>query len=378
VTWKAFLAPADLSDRRELGADLLAFNGIARYLAGGEWDAEVAPTLWPTIDEWMPLTPDVAAPLLFVLDGKTVLLSGPVRTAAQQRVGTTRTVTLSGVDDYAAVFGSRIVWPQPDDLPPWTTSAYHTVTGQASSAIIELIRSHRGDLARSERQGTPLDFTDQGAGPDGTWPFRCTPLIDAVAKIGRETGLTVSMQRRLADGVLAVSVGPVRNRTNLVLDDSKLGDSSLTLAAATATTVIAGGGGQGTSRLFATAGTDVVGDARIEAFSDQRALASQPSLQLSADANRAARAASAALAGELRADVADQYRWQTDYNLGDTVTLRSAQSTWPVTVEAVTVTWNESGQRVTPMLGSTPRHALERRLRDVDDLAGRLNDLEVD
>jgi hypothetical protein len=377
VTWKAFVAKADMSSRYELGPDLVSYKGIARYLAAGEWSAEVVPSVWARVNPWMPVVQDAPSPLFVVLDGPTVLMAGPIRTARLERRGADTTATLEGVDDYAALLGSRLVWPQPGDAPPWTTSAYHVVVGQASTAIAELISRHRGDLALPERQGTPLDVTDQGAGPAGTWQFRLTPLIDAVSTIGREAGVTVSVTRRLTQGDIAVLVAATRNRTNLVLDDSKLGDSTVSLATATQTTVVAGGGGEGTARLFAIAGPTVSGDARIEAFTDQRSIDSQPALQRSADATRAAGSASTAFAGSITAQAATQYVWHQHYELGDRITLRAAQTSWPVTVEAVTLTWDTTGQRMEPILGTTPRHALAQLLLDVTDLSDRLNNVEV-
>jgi hypothetical protein len=377
MTWKAWIASPDLVTRHELGAELLTFNGAARHLAAGEWQAEVVPAVWSMIDPWMPTTPDMAPPVFAVTDVGRVLMSGPVRTASLERSGPDTTAKLSGPDDYGAVLSSRLIWPQPADEPPWTTSAYHVVIGQASAVVCELVRRHRGDLARPERRGTGLSVTDLGGGMTGTWQYRLSRLIDAVAQIGREAGLTVSVTRNLVTGLIDVAVGGTRDRTNLVLDDSKLGDSTLSRSSAEATTIVAGGGGEGTSRLFAIAGQTAAGDARIEAFSDQRGIASQPSLQRSADAVRAAGSASSSFGGALTPAAAAQYQWHTHYELGDLMTLRVSTSAWPVTVEAVILAWDADGQRMTPVLGATPRHALEQLLRDVNGLADRLNDLEV-
>lgn len=374
------LAKADLSERVELDpTDLISFDGVVRHVDAGEWSAKVSPSLWSAVERWMPLTPDLAAPLLAIVDGRTIIMCGPLTPpgATLAQSGTERTLTLSGVDDMGAFFGSRLTYPQPADSPPWTTDQYHVLTGLASTAVAALIAEDRGLSARAERQGTIVTVTDQSAGMDGTWQFRLGSLMDGVSQIAQEAGLAVTLTRQLSDNTVNVLVGQARNRTTLVLDDSKLGDFSISLSPATATTVIAGGAGEGTSRLFAIAGDEVAGDARVEMFSDQRNISSLPALQRSAEATRAANAATVSFAGQLSAEAADAYVWRRDYDLGDTIMLRVGTTAWPVTVQAVSVHWGDDGQRITPVLGTTPRHALEQLIRDVDGLSSRLDGLEV-
>lgn len=376
TNWSASLFTADLSRRVDVTARLLDFKGVVRDLAAGEWTATLsAPSMADLLGIW-PTASD--APMLgfAVQVPGQVVMSGAINTVTRQRTANgDTTLTLDGVDEYAAL-QTRLVYPQPDDPLPWTTSAYHVVTGRASSAIAELITRHVDDSARSQRILPGLQVFDAIAGDSGTWQFRLGAVADAVAKIATETGLSIKVRRR-QDAGLDVFIGAAVNRTNIVLDDTVLGESTLVLSAATATTVIAGGAGEGTARLFAIAGGEVAGAARREVFSDQRNISSQPALQRAADAERAASSASQTFSGTLTNEAADIYLWRRDYDLGDRLTLRVDGSTWPVKISGVNVSIDADGLRLSPILGTKPRHALAQLLRDVGNLSSRLNTLEV-
>lgn len=365
----------EAGQRLDLTDTVSSFEGIVRHLTPGEWQCTVAPSkfnaikaLWPTSNDDPPLQ-------MVMSDPSGVVMSGAVQIAQLDRNGTNMTVSLSGVDEFA-VLASRLVYPQPNDAPPWNTDTYLTVTGQASAAVAELIRRNIGDLARVERRVSGFTVTNLGGGVTGTWKYRLSELSSAAASVATEGGLFLDVRRGLT-GSREVRIGAVRNRTNLYLDETKLGDFTFLLATPDATTAIAGGAGEGTSRLFATAGDAVAGVARREMFTDQRNIDSQPALQRSADANRASGAASTSLTGELSPEAADQYEWRKHYDLGDTVSLRAFGTTWPVTVSAVTLKLDSAGFRAAPVLGTTPRHALAQLLKDVTGLASRLESVEV-
>lgn len=358
--------------RLDLTATLATFDGVVRHLMPGEWQCTLAGSIWPDLVASWPTTNDAPPLQLVVSEPDGVLVSGPARVAS---FDDSQMVTLSGVDEFA-VLASRLVYPQPADAPPWNTDAYFSVTGQASAAVTELIRRNVGDLARAERQIDGVEVADLGVGVDGTWKYRLTELASAVAAIATEAGLFIDIRREI-DGRRTVRVGTTRNRTNLYVDDTKLEEFTLLLATPDATSPIAGGTGEGTSRLFAVAGEDVAGTARREVFSDQRNIDSQPALQRSADATRSIGSASTSLSGALRPDAAREYRWRKDYDIGDTVSLRAFGTTWPVTVTAVTIKADLAGFRTSPVLGSTPKHALAQLLKDVTGLASRLETVEV-
>lgn len=418
--WSASVFTADLSERIDVSASLIDMRGAVRHLQAGEWECNLSPAVWEPIEALWPDDPD-AAPLGFAVQiPGEVLISGAVETARLERSAARTQLALTGVDEYA-VLSSRVVYPQPNDLPPWTTDRSHTVTAQASTAIAELIRRHVGDLARPERSFPGLQVLDHGAGPHGTWKYRLGPLSDAVATIAAETGLAILIHRRL-DAGLDVHVRATATR-DIVLDEESLGESSIVLAATKATSVIAGGSGEGTARLFAIADGDTtetptietvlqavsivthadvelvtetgdelvavvavttstvramsVGVARREVFSDQRNIDDLVALQRSADATRAQSSASTSMSGTLSIEAADRHTWRRHYNLGDTIMLRAYSSTWPVIVSGVTIRIDRTGLHVSPIIGSQPRHALAQLLRDVDNLAGRLNNVEV-
>lgn len=359
----------DLSDKLE------EFSGVVRYLRPGEWTCKLASSAATGLVAMWPTDNDAPSPQLVVSEGTRVLLSGAAQAPTLHRSGGVTTVNLVGVDEYA-LLENRLVYPQPADAPPWNTDAYDVVTGQASAAVAELIRRHAGDLARPERVVPGLVVEDQGAGPDGTWKFRLADLASAVGRIGEEADLSIEVHRQ-ADGTRLVQIGAVRNRTSLLLDETKLDEFELSLTAPTVTTPIAGGSGEGTSRLFAIAGDTVVGEARRESFSDQRNIDSLPALQRSADATRAAGSASTSMSGSLTIEAADAYRWGRDYNLGDRLRLRAFGTTWEVAVSAVSLKADTTGWRFAPVLGVRPKNALEALLQDVAGLANRLNTVEV-
>jgi hypothetical protein len=376
MTWNASIVTADLSARVDVTAQLTEFAGVVRHLAGGEWRATLPASVWSRLAEVWPAQDE--APLLFVLRwsdaSKGIVMSGPIREASLERNGGVETVGLSGDDEYGALFGSRIVYPQPADQPPWTTTDYHVITAQASAAVAELVTQHAGSGARTERQTPNLVVTDQGAGSTQTWRYRLATLADAVKEIAEAEDLRVDV-RRNTDGAVVVTVGATGNHPEYVLDETKLADFTVTLSTGAATTVIAGGSGEGTARLFALAGDSVVGAARRESFTDQRNIGSLPTLQASADANRSAGSASTSLAGQLLPSVA--VRWRQQYQLGDTITLQAQGVRYPAQVTAVTVEIGDEGLVVSPVLGKASRYALTQLLRDVAGIGARLSSLEV-
>lgn len=376
TNWSASVFTADLRTRVDVTARLLDFTGIVRNLATGEWTATLTAS---SLTDLLTIWPGTDAPLLgfgIQVPGQ-IVMSGAINTVTRERSSSGDKLTLAGVDEFAAL-DTRDVFPQPADLPPWTTSATQTVTGQASTAITQLIRSQIGDTARAERRMPGLAVFDSAVGETGTWEFRLDRLSEAVAKIADETGLTVYVRRR-SDAGLDVTIGAALDRTNIVLDDTVLGDSTLVLSAATATTIVAGGAGEGTSRLFAIAGDGgtISGVARREAFVDRRNIASQPALQRAANAERAAASAATTFTGSLSNEAADIYLWRRDYDLGDKLTLRLGTSTWTVQVTGVNVTIDGTGLHLSPVLGTAPKHALAQLLRDVGNLSARVNSLEV-
>lgn len=364
------------TQRVDVSANLIAFTGNARHLASGEWEAELAPSVFSAIrSRW----PDQdAVPLWFVLrwaDAKQgVVMSGPVQTATMERKGGASTLLLTGVDEWASLLGSRVVWPQPADLPPWNVDAYDEETGQASSVVAALITNHAGVGARGERQ-VAVTVTDQGAGAAGTWRYRLTGLDAAVKDVAEAAGLAVDV-RRLNNGTLTVTVGAIRDRTSYIIDETKLDNYAVTLSTGAATTVIAGGAGESTARLFSIAGGTVNGVARREAFSDQRNISTQPSLDAAAEAARAAGSSSTSLSGQLLDPTS--LTWRKQYELGDVMTIGAEGARWQVPVTAVTVQIDGATDlRISPVLGEASRFKLTQLLRDVDGLGARLSSLEV-
>lgn len=376
ANWSASVSTADPTQRFDVTAQLLNFTGIVRHLGVGEWEATIAA---PSLDALLAIWPGTndAPPLGFAIQVPgQVVISGEVNTVTYERSGTSDTMTLAGVDEYAALH-TRIVYPQPADPPPWNTNPYHLFTGLASAAVADFVTRQIGQSARAERQLPGLVVYPNDAGPTGTWQFRADFLDEAVTKIATEAGLSVRVRRRLDVG-LDVLIGAAVNRTDIVLDQTVLGDSTLVFSTAEATTPIAGGSGEGTSRLWAIAGGDVTGVARREMFSDQRNIDSLPALQRSVNATRSALSAATTFSGSLTDEAADLYLWRRDYDLGDIITLRIGASSWAIQISGVNITIDPAtGMRLSPILGFKPKNALSRLLRDVSNLASRLNTLEV-
>jgi hypothetical protein len=150
--WAASIVSSDFSQRVDISASLISLSGVVRHLAGGEWSAELKPSVfsalkanWPGQDE---------APLLLMLrwaDNRLgTILSGPIRTATLERDGGVSKLTIGGVDEYAGLLGSRVVWPQPADLPPWTTDAKPRPSPRHSSRTISA-----SELEPSDRSTSP-------------------------------------------------------------------------------------------------------------------------------------------------------------------------------------------------------------------------------
>ncbi len=380
MTAVAMIATSDLSQRLDVSEHLIMFDGVSRHLAGGEWTAQVNPSIWATLQQVWPGQDE--APLLFGVraagSAAGWLLVGPIRSATLETdAAGVPSLALQGVDDWAHVLGGRLVTPQPFDLPPWSTSSHHTVAGRASTAVATLINDHAGATARLVRQVPGLRVLDRLAGVDGTWTYRLADLGSAVADIARAAGLRAVMRRDMG-GALTADIGAATVRDSVVVDETRLSKWAVSIQTHEASTVVAGGAGEGTARLFHIAGDDIAGHARIETFSDQRNIGTAPTLAASAAATRAALSASTSLEGELLPSAIAGIDWRTDYDLGDRVTLQVQGTRWPAVVEAVRVTVAaDGGLLVTPQLGKPTRSALTRLIRDVANVADRLSGLEV-
>lgn len=279
--------------------------------------------------------------------------------------------TLTGQDAWS-VLASRLVWPTPAMVPPWTDS-WDLRTGVASTAAAGYILSNAGNLALADRQIPGLTVVDGAVGVSGSWSGRLQPLDQHVARICKEGGIVCRLAVDFT-GALQVTLGsPTDRSTTVVLSDQGDLTKIQTIEAPESTTfVVTGGQGALNARTFTTAGT-ATGAARREVFSDQSSLSTAAELQQSAAATLAFAAATLTVRAEVADTAALRFQYLTDYNIGDTVSVEIEDVRYPVVVESVTVHVATDRAVIRPVLGDASPNLVTGLIRDVANLASRFD-----
>lgn len=343
-----------------------SFDGVIRHLAVGEW------TLEGFVDS-VELQPDVRledVDTLRVVQGSVLLYGGYVTTIEIAESGDGDRFVMNGLDLWAPL-AWMIAFPHPSMLPPWPDS--HDIRfGAASTVAAGYIRDNAGTTAIEDRQYWPISIVDGDTGDAKEWSARLQPLNDLIARICTDGGITC--RPRLGfDGSITYWLGHSEDRSaSAVLSDKDaLVGIRKVYTKAKATYVVAGGQGELTNRMFATARS--TGGRRIEMFSDQASLTSPSELQAAAVAAVTVNADDLTVQAEITDRAAADFAYLNKYDVGDLVAVEIDFVRYPIPVTAVAFHISPERSVVRPTLGSASLNKLTGLLRDVADLQSRFD-----
>jgi len=278
--------------------------------------------------------------------------------------------TLSGVDLFG-VLGTRVAYPDPANDPPWS-AAYDERTGPASTVAAGYIQDNIGSSALPDRAVTDLTVIDSVVGDVVSWSARLQPLSTLVTQICNAAGI-VCRPRMTVPGeiVYQLTTGQDRTANTIISDRDMIGQVTVTEADARATFVIAGGSGETTARTFATANTGATGLDRLESFYDVSTLTGTSAVTLAASGSLLEQSAETAV--DFDTLLPTMWRYRTDFDVGDLVTVEADEVRYSCLVDAVAFTITPAKASVRPMLGRTTNNEAAQIMRTLWGTAARFN-----
>lgn len=270
-------------------------------------------------------------------DGSTTVITSGYVEYADLELGTREatsgrrtvpTLTLSGRDD-TAVLADRLAWPTPSAALDAQTSAYDVRTGQASTVMRGYVLDNAGSSARTERRVPGLLVqTDPLIGAQVTGRARFDVLLDLLRGLAVAGGIGFRVRYSPATGNKIFEMytpRDLRGPARFSAPSGAVRYLRYTLAAPTATTVVAGGRGEETARQFIGI-TDPAAEAawqrRIETFLDYRSASdTDDGAELTQAAQRRLAESTATRSVTMIPVDTPQMTYGRDYGLGDRVTV---------------------------------------------------------
>ncbi len=251
--------------------------------------------------------------------------------------------------DRTAAIGDRAAYPDPI-TGDFSTAAYDTFTGPASSAIFYYLKRNMGSDALPERQASWLTLgTDPAIGKDVSVQARLDGLLDLIARIAALGEVEFGFDPDT--GAFEVWEAVERNR---VVSVNTVADLHWRVAAPKATVAIVGGAGEGTARAFATAvnAAAVAEYGRREAFLDRRQ--SPTNMLYREGASWLLTEAAGGFAADAvllpRGGIGEYW---TDWRLGDIFTVRTSVGEYQAVAVSMRIEYGEK-ETVTLSLSSGP------------------------
>lgn len=358
-------------------ADTFQFAGVSRRNAVGEWQAAI-PDGGVIFDGGATIS-DVDSIIVWDLSARpaTIVAAGTITPQGAINTGMTTTVgvdgtrwTLAGVDLFG-LLTTRLAYPTPDSEPPWADS-YDERTGVASTVVKEYIEANLGVWALADRYVSGVTVVDGVVGDSVTWTARLQPLSTLVTSICSAAGIVCRPTMPTPGSVVyTMTTGADRTSQTVISEHDLSGDIRVGTASARATYVVAGGSGTLTSRTFQTATTADTGLDRVESFYDVSTLTGSSAVALAAAGSLAESAAETAI--DFETLLPDRWRYRTDYDIGDTITVEVEGVRYPVLVDGVAFTINPQRSSIRPLLGRTTSNEAAQIMRTLWGTVARFN-----
>lgn len=280
------------------------------------------------------------------------------------------TVTLSG-PGLGDVLARRLAFPEPDKEAGWLVS--HDVrSGVASSVLASYIDANAGPGAIPSRQIPGLVIADDVVGTTGDWSARFQPLHELASRICYDGDLVCRMSADFDGGITAHITAPRNLSERWFLSDK--GDLRTIISRnipASATWVLAGGQGEGTSRVFRSSTSSAAGSDRRENFSDQSSLTTVSELQSAAHVARVLGGPSWSVNAEMTDGSAGFIPFGRDVLPGDLIGLEIDGRRHTVPVTALLYDISTARAVVRPVLGTAEPDAFRGLRRDVAGISAR-------
>jgi len=346
-----------LGKRVEMVNDFSSLSMTLNYNKAGKWTLILA----AGTDAARALEEEQSG-IIVTKNGKTVM-SGLKRKMKRDWDRSKDTLEINGVDDLGWL-ENRTLYPDPAG-PPFNTE-YDTRVGAAESVIKAYIQHNFGLLARTERRIPGLLVErDYGRGNTvrGDARFHSAPaFLEGLALIG-EIGY------RIVDMVFETYI-PKKNQSVLFgADWGNLSAFSYAVEAPKANCVIARGKGSGKAAYAEAADSDSIRRwGRIEMFVNESSTASEEKLLQKANetlAKNGERISLTITPNEFG------YAFGEDYDIGDIVRVDLDSGSVEGQVQQATITINQSGETVKPVIGTSGEQgAVLELFAKMDDLDG--------
>ena len=371
--WTVELTDSDHNKVHEVVAG--QFAGVIRRNEPGQWSLDV-----PMAE----LGEDLCCPDQATIGGVRVLRNGDtvfagwVARLPSGGGGSIRTVSadermirFEGVDAWYPLT-TRLVFPDPTTDAPWG-DAYDTRTGIGSTIAAGFISDNVGSTALADRVWPDLVISDNTVGTSGTWSARLEQLSSLVGRICDESEIvcrpTVDNQNR---PVIRLQARKDRTASLVLSDQAELSDSEVASTPAASTWVLAAGAGEGTSRTFASSGSDT-GAARVERITEQSNATTTGELEQIAEVIRRDDAVALHVDGQVSTLTALRHKFGEAYDVGDVVSVQVGGARFPVPVTSVRIEVGPQRSVAVPVLGVFSPDRLQGLRRDVLGLADRFD-----
>jgi hypothetical protein len=288
-------------------------------------------------------------------------------------------ITVYFADDLALIAG-RLVYPDPSLTPPQQTGDFWEFTGNAETAIRNLVNLNAGPGALAPRQVPKLVLgSPAGVGTSATVKSGWEPLLDVARKAALDGGGLGFRTRQVGTQIVFETYQPA-DLTGQIRFGFGLGNLrylAYERQAPTATTAIVGGQGEGAGK-FVTERNRTADETtwwRLETLVPQPGDIDLSELEKEGDDALAETSETARL--QTAAYDTDDMRFGIDYGLGDRVSvqidtgLEISELVRLVHLQA----WATAGELVSAMVGTQEAsHDPEwvKRLRDIDRRVGQV------
>lgn len=313
------------------------------------------------------------------------VFSGPITGSSMSGpagAGDQLEVTFTASSDWR--LWTRILgWPQPGSAVGSQGTAYDTRTGPAETVAKAFLTANLAHVTPAI--GPVTVAASAGRGATITASTRMHVLADRLFPAVDQAGVGLSVKQAVAtdgtsSGLVVDAYTPAAYPHTITDRSGILTKWDYTTSAATATRVVTGGQGEGTAREF-RATTDTVLEAAtgdvVEVFVDARDTA--------VSAEQDARGTAALLENGpvtgLKVQLAetDTFRYGRSLRVGDAVTLSLAGGAVTITdvVREATLTWDENGLMVSPLIGDRATEARSKLGKALGQLQKAVRDVKA-
>ncbi|GAP53954.1 conserved hypothetical protein [Arthrobacter sp. Hiyo6] len=287
-------------------------------------------------------------------------MTGPVRHVAGQFTAAA-TLTFTVEDDFR-ILHNWLAWPKPAAAITGQDVEYRTITGPAETVVKTILAEN------ATRLNAPLTLApDLGRGAVGTYTFRFHPAYDRLFPAVDKAGIGVTVRQNGA-GLLLDCYTPRDYPHRLSMESGTVTGGTYTLAAPNVTSVVVGGQGEGTARVFKSfvaTDLDPAWNDVIEVLQDARDSSSGDVYATRANEVFAEGAPLTGLALEL--SETPHFRYGGDgLRVGDRVTAMIRGQAFTDVLREVRLGWDKDGDTATPVVGERtddPDLTLAKRIR---------------